>query len=32
VIEPLEKQLTDAEILPDVKHSNHCPVYLEIEN
>lgn len=30
VTEPLRKQLKDAEIFPDVKHSDHCPVYLEI--
>ena len=27
----LKKQLVDAEIYPDVKHSDHCPVYLEIK-
>ncbi len=32
VTTPLEKQLKDAEIYPDVKHSDHCPVYLEIKN
>ena len=32
ITEPLKKQLIDAEILPDVKHSDHCPVYLEIKN
>lgn len=31
VTKPLEKQLKDAEIFPDVKHSDHCPVYLEIK-
>ena len=31
VTEPLRKQLRDAEIYPDVKHSDHCPVYLEIK-
>lgn len=31
VTEPLRKQLVDAEIYPDVKHSDHCPVYLEIK-
>ncbi len=31
VTEPLKKQLKDAEIFPDVKHSDHCPVYLEIK-
>lgn len=30
VTEPLRKKLKDAEIYPDVKHSDHCPVYLEI--
>ncbi|HET9745917.1 MAG TPA: exodeoxyribonuclease III [Chitinophagaceae bacterium] len=28
---PLKKNLKNAEILPDVKHSDHCPVYLDIE-
>ena len=32
VTEPLKNQLTDADIYPDVKHSDHCPVYLEIQN
>lgn len=31
VTEPLRKQLKDAEIYPDVKHSDHCPVYLELK-
>lgn len=31
VTEPLKKQLVDAEIYPDVRHSDHCPVYLEIK-
>jgi len=26
----LKSQLKDAEIFPDVKHSDHCPVYLDI--
>jgi exodeoxyribonuclease III len=30
VTAPLEKQLADAEIFPDIKHSDHCPVYLDI--
>lgn len=30
VTEPLRKQLKDAEIYPDIKHSDHCPVYLEL--
>lgn len=32
VTEPLRSQLIDAEIYPDVKHSDHCPVYLELKN
>ncbi len=31
VTEPLRKHLVDAEIYPDVKHSDHCPVYVEIK-
>ncbi len=31
VTEPLKKSLKDAEIYPDVKHSDHCPVYLEVK-
>ena len=31
VTEPLRNQLVDAEIYPDVKHSDHCPVYVEIK-
>lgn len=31
VTEPLKKNLRDAEIYPDVKHSDHCPVYLDIK-
>lgn len=31
VTEPLKSRLVDAEIFPDVKHSDHCPVYLEIK-
>ena len=30
VTEPLKKSLKNAEIYPDVKHSDHCPVFLEI--
>jgi exodeoxyribonuclease-3 len=30
VTEPLKVNLKDAAIYPDVKHSDHCPVYLEI--
>jgi exodeoxyribonuclease-3 len=29
--EPVRDRLKGAEILPDVKHSDHCPVVLEIE-
>ena len=28
----LKKQLVAADIYPDVKHSDHCPVYLEIKS
>lgn len=31
VTEPLKSKLKDAEIFPDVKHSDHCPVYVEIK-
>jgi exodeoxyribonuclease III len=31
VTEPLRKNLKDAEIFPDIKHSDHCPVYLDIK-
>lgn len=31
VTEPLRGQLLDAEIYPDVKHSDHCPIYVEIK-
>ena len=27
----LKKNLKDAEIYPDIKHSDHCPVYLELK-
>jgi len=29
--EALRPQLKDAEIYPDVKHSDHCPVYVEVD-
>jgi exodeoxyribonuclease-3 len=29
---PLKKDLVDAEIYPHIKHSDHCPVYLEIKS
>lgn len=31
VSEPLKKSLKHAEILPDVRHSDHCPVFLELD-
>lgn len=31
VTSPLEEQLVAADIYPDVKHSDHCPVYLELK-
>ena len=31
VTETLQSTLTGAEIYPDVKHSDHCPVYLELK-
>ena len=31
VTESLKPYLRDAEIYPDVKHSDHCPVYAEID-
>ena len=31
VTEPLKKQLKDADIFPDVKHSDHCPVFVELK-
>jgi exodeoxyribonuclease-3 len=30
VTEPLRKKLVGAAIYPDVKHSDHCPVFLEL--
>ena len=32
VTEPLRAQILDADIYPDVKHSDHCPVYLELKD
>jgi exodeoxyribonuclease-3 len=29
--ETLKPYLKDAEIYPDVKHSDHCPVYVELD-
>ncbi|HMU44804.1 MAG TPA: exodeoxyribonuclease III [Chitinophagaceae bacterium] len=31
VTESLKKNIKDAEIYPDIKHSDHCPVYLDIK-
>lgn len=31
VTEPLADKLKGADIYPDVKHSDHCPIFLEIE-
>ncbi len=31
VTEPLKAQLVDADIYHDVKHSDHCPIYLELK-
>ena len=31
VTDPLKGKLLDARIYPDVKHSDHCPVYLEVD-
>jgi exodeoxyribonuclease-3 len=31
VTEPLKKNLKDAEIFPDVKQSDHCPVFLDLK-
>jgi exodeoxyribonuclease-3 len=32
ITQPLLPALTAAKILPDVKHSDHCPVYVELKN
>src|SRR4026208_163604 len=32
VTEKLKSSLKDDDIFPDIKHSDHCPVYLEIKN
>jgi exodeoxyribonuclease-3 len=31
VTEPLKKNVLDAEIYPNIMHSDHCPVYIELE-
>lgn len=30
VTQPLRSQLKDADIYPEIKHSDHCPVYVEL--
>lgn len=32
ITQNLKAQLTDAKIFPDVKHSDHCPIFAEIKN
>jgi exodeoxyribonuclease-3 len=32
VTEPVRPFLKDAEIYPDVKHSDHCPIYVELDD
>lgn len=32
ITENLKERLSDAKILPDVKHSDHCPVYAELKS
>ncbi len=32
VTKPLESRLVKAEILPEVKHSDHCPVFVEVRD
>ena len=31
VTDNLKEKITDAQILPHIKHSDHCPIYVEIE-
>lgn len=31
VTQPLKHQMVDADIYPDIKHSDHCPIFLEIK-
>ena len=31
VTDPLKNRIEDAEIFPDVKHSDHCPVYVKLK-
>lgn len=32
VTEPLKAQLVNADIYPEVKHSDHCPIFVELKN
>lgn len=32
VTENLKPSIKDAQIMPNIKHSDHCPVYVELEN
>ncbi|MFT3902938.1 MAG: exodeoxyribonuclease III [Niabella sp.] len=32
VTDPLKNRVLDADIYPDVKHSDHCPVYLKLQD
>ena len=32
ITENLRSQLKDADIFPDIKHSDHCPVYIELKS
>jgi len=31
VTDPLKSRVVDAEIYPDIKHSDHCPIYLKLD-
>lgn len=31
VTDPLKNKVSDAEIFPDVKHSDHCPIYVKLD-
>ena len=31
ITEPLKNKLKDASIMPAIKHSDHCPVYIDID-
>ena len=32
VTEPLKNKIINAQIFPDIKHSDHCPIYLELKD